>query len=357
MTITISPGTQDFEFTVSPLAELVASLHLLAEPDHHEARGTWIAQAHDRLDDSLLKAISRTDYLWRVSRPAIFLPSVRRASLDDELDGIDALSDEDWVSSVLLTSSCGTIQLRTDLGSPLVDERARDLARERAAVRGARASSFVEEVLADPEAARRAVRTVISDYDAQFFRGAWSQLGPHLTAEARGRSDVLATVGIEPTLAGMSHHLAYADGQVIVDKLQDARTTGDGTGLTFLPTFLGDPHILVTYAPRRRPVVQYPIQRAISADEVGLDTIQARLRALDHPLRLRLLRSLVRAPRSTAELADAWAVSPPEVSRHLAALLEAHLVTTRREGRFVLYSADTVALQRLGSDLLTGLLR
>ncbi|WP_409349976.1 ArsR/SmtB family transcription factor [Rathayibacter soli] len=60
---------------------------------------------------------------------------------------------------------------------------------------------------------------------------------------------------------------------------------------------------------------------------------------------------------STAELAQSWEVSAPEVSRHLAVLREAGLATSSREGRFVLYRADAVAIQRLGSDLLSGLLR
>ena len=357
MTITISPGAGRYDFTVSPLAELVASLHVLCEPAHHSDRASWAAGVSASLDESTAAAIERTDYLWRVSRPEIFLPPNGGASLLDELRAVDALSDEEWVRSVLLTSSCGSLRLRSDLGSPLTDGTAREVAEERAAVRGAHASQFVEQVLSDPQRVREEVRAVLLAFDEQVFAREWEELRPRLTMEANGRRDVLATVGIEATLAGMSRSLSFENGRIVVDKLQDARADGDGTGVTFLPTFVGDPHILVTYAPGRRPVVQYPVRRALAASEAHLETIQARVRALDHPLRLRLLRSLVRGPRSTAELADAWNVAPPQVSRHLAVLLEAGLVTTRRDGRFVLYSADAVEIRRLGADLLLGLLR
>ncbi|HWD62447.1 MAG TPA: DUF5937 family protein, partial [Humibacter sp.] len=340
-----------------PLAELVASLHVLSEPDHHPDRAQWTVDVRGRLDDATVAAIERTDYLWRVSRPEVFLPAAGGVSLAEELRGIDALPHEEWVRSVLLTSSCGSLRLRPDLGSPLIDDRARDVALERAAARGPHASQFVDEVLLDPERMRADVRAVMLAYDEQFFAGEWEDLKPRLTMEANGRRNVLATVGIAATLPGMSGSLSFDDGRIVIDKLQDASARGDGTGVTFLPTFVGDPHILVTYAPDRRPVVQYPVRRSTPSTEADLETIQARVRALDHPLRLRLLRSLVRGPRSTAELSDAWNVTPPQVSRHLAVMLEAGLVTTRRDGRFVLYSADAVEIQRLGIDLLLGLLR
>lgn len=359
MTITIMPGSGEatFDFAVSPLAELVASVHLLGEPDHHRDRRTWVADTRGMLGEELSEALRALGYLWRVSRPDIFLPASGSLELADELDEIDRLSDEDWVGSVLLTSSCGTVRLRADLGSPLVDDRARELALERAAARGPRQILFVEEVLANPATARERVRALLVECDRVYFGQEWERLGPQLAAEASGRRDVLATLGISATLPTMSTALSYGNGRIVVDKLQDASTSGDGSGVTFLPTSFGDPHILVVYAPGRRPTVQYPVRRTAAVDDIGLDLVQARIRALDHPLRLRLLRSLLRGAFTTTELADSWAVTAPEVSRHLAFMRDAGLVVARRDGRFVLYSADAVAVNRLGADVLSGLLR
>jgi DNA-binding transcriptional ArsR family regulator len=85
--------------------------------------------------------------------------------------------------------------------------------------------------------------------------------------------------------------------------------------------------------------------------------LQAILQALSHPVRLRLLRTLARGPHTTGELAGAWNLSAPEVSRHVAVLKQAALVTSRRRGRFVMHVLDREALSRLGSDLLSALLR
>jgi DNA-binding transcriptional ArsR family regulator len=61
--------------------------------------------------------------------------------------------------------------------------------------------------------------------------------------------------------------------------------------------------------------------------------------------------------RTSCELAHAWDLTPPEVSRHLAVLRRAGLLTTERRGRYVHYAVDLPALTALGTDLLAAVLR
>ena len=72
---------------------------------------------------------------------------------------------------------------------------------------------------------------------------------------------------------------------------------------------------------------------------------------------MRLLRTLARGPHTTAELAEAWHLSAPEVSRHLAALKRVGIVTSYRDGRFVRYQLDLSTTARLRTDIIDALLR
>ena len=56
-------------------------------------------------------------------------------------------------------------------------------------------------------------------------------------------------------------------------------------------------------------------------------------------------------------LAHFWELSPPEVSRHLAVLRRAGLLTSQRRGRYVRYTLSLPDLTALGTDLLTAVLR
>jgi DNA-binding transcriptional ArsR family regulator len=88
-----------------------------------------------------------------------------------------------------------------------------------------------------------------------------------------------------------------------------------------------------------------------------MDIVERRLQSLSHPVRLRLVRTLARSPHTTGELADAWRLTAPEVSRHLAVMRKAGLLVTERRGRYVYYAVDAPALTALGTDLLSAVLR
>jgi DNA-binding transcriptional ArsR family regulator len=173
------------------------------------------------------------------------------------------------------------------------------------------------------------------------------------------KSDLRDRQGLGAALKGVSGAVALApDGdRIVVDKLQDNAASANGTGVTFIPTVFGRPHLTAVHPPGWQPVVQYPVAQPSAPEPVPLDAVQRRLDALTHPVRLRLVRTLARSPHTTSELARAWDLTPPEVSRHLAVLRRAGLLTTERRGRYVHYAADLPALTALGTDLLAAVLR
>jgi DNA-binding transcriptional ArsR family regulator len=71
--------------------------------------------------------------------------------------------------------------------------------------------------------------------------------------------------------------------------------------------------------------------------------------------RRRMLSFLSQTALSTAELAERFAMSAPAVSRHLAVLLRAGLVSSERQGQRVLYRLNRdlllAALARLADEV------
>ncbi len=80
------------------------------------------------------------------------------------------------------------------------------------------------------------------------------------------------------------------------------------------------------------------------------DRLVRQLKALAHPTRLGMLQRLALEPEICAcDLGEAFAVSQPTVSEHLRVLREAGLVTTRRRGTTICYSAVPEALSELAT--------
>lgn len=78
-----------------------------------------------------------------------------------------------------------------------------------------------------------------------------------------------------------------------------------------------------------------------------MDLIARRFRTLGEPLRLRILQLLERGEMTVGELVQRLNGNQPNVSKHLAILHDAGLVSRRREGTSVLYSIGDPMVFRL----------
>ncbi|RJL35680.1 helix-turn-helix domain-containing protein [Bailinhaonella thermotolerans] len=352
------PSSGRLRFAASPLAELTAMLHVLAEPGHHPQFAGWAADVWAGLRPELAERLREAEFLWRSSRADFLVPARPRPTLAEELDEVDRIDDETYVSAALITT-CGSNRVHFGAPSPLTDAGARERALDLAQARGALQEAFAERLLADPSAVRARVRHTLEQCAEAFFDAAWTSVAGQLAADLRLKNDLLQRQGAGAALSSISSAVTLApDGdRVIVDKLQDKVVAAHDAGVTFLPSVFGRPHLVVIHAPGWEPVVQYPVAEPGPPEPVSLETVTLRLEALAHPVRLRLLRTLARGPHTTGELAHVWGLSPPEVSRHLAVLRRAGLLTSRRQGRYVRYSVNLPDLTALGSDLLAAVLR
>jgi DNA-binding transcriptional ArsR family regulator len=71
--------------------------------------------------------------------------------------------------------------------------------------------------------------------------------------------------------------------------------------------------------------------------EEAFALIAARFRALGEPMRLKILHALGNNEISVGDLVEATGAGQANVSKHLAVLLDSHLVTRRKDGLNVFY--------------------
>ncbi|MEU9000019.1 DUF5937 family protein [Streptomyces caniferus] len=353
-------------FSPSPLAELGAALHALSEPGHHPGLHGWVTATNAALETDLADRLCEADFLWRSSRTDIMLPARPGATLAEELDELDKIDDERFVAAAFEITCSASYTRPTP--SPLVDADERARVREMAAARGPRQAAFTDRMLTDPDGLRVWLRRLLEDCEEAFFGDIWRRVGIQLAADARHKTELLRHKGLAETLSATSKALSLEEAQdgsggtrILVDKLARGRTTAFASpgdpGVTFLPTSFGWPHLVFSHAPGWRPVLQYPVTGPELPAPAALELVQQRLEALAHPMRMQLCRTLSRGPHTTGELATAFGITAPEVSRHIALLKKAGLIQTRRRGRYVLHQLDLQVVARLGSDFLEGVLR
>ena len=75
-----------------------------------------------------------------------------------------------------------------------------------------------------------------------------------------------------------------------------------------------------------------------------MDTL---FKALNDPTRREILKLLRKKDLTAGEIADAFSISKPSISHHLELLKQAGLVTSEKQGQYVLYSINTTVLDDL----------
>jgi DNA-binding transcriptional ArsR family regulator len=94
------------------------------------------------------------------------------------------------------------------------------------------------------------------------------------------------------------------------------------------------------------------VQQALP-DPTQIDTAVTAMRMLADGTRLRLMWLLREGEHDVTSLAAATGAARPAVSQHLAKLLLAGLVSTRRDGRRALYTARGGHVRRLVTEALS----
>lgn len=354
-------------FRPSPLSELSAALHVLSEPAHHPGQHGWATTTTAALKPDLAGRLAEADFLWRSARSDILSPAHGKQvdTLAEELALLDTMTDEQFVRAAS-EISCSTDYERLDV-SPLTDAGDRERALERAAARGPRQRDFVRHLLDDPPTVRAWIRRLLEDCEEAFFGEVWERVRGQLAADARHKAELHQRLGLGEALRDISTAITLDEdasgSRIVVDKLASGRTTATGQpgvepGVTLVPSAFGWPHLLVLHAPGWRPVIAYPLSEPeVRTGPGSVELMERRLGALAHPVRVRLCRSLARAPYTTGELAGILGISAPEVSRHLTVLRKAGLLRTNRQGRYVQHQLDVTVVARIGSDFLEAVLR
>jgi DNA-binding transcriptional ArsR family regulator len=67
-------------------------------------------------------------------------------------------------------------------------------------------------------------------------------------------------------------------------------------------------------------------------------------KALQDSTRRQILALLRNGDLNAGEIADAFSISKPSISHHLDLLRQAGLVSSRRDGQFIIYSLETTVL-------------
>jgi DNA-binding transcriptional ArsR family regulator len=335
-------------FAYSPLLEAVLSLHVLVEPKHHPLQHGWVRRMR-ALPPALKRRIADFGFAYRRSMPEFLAPSPE-ADFSDFAQDLTLLQQHEPAGLAL-----DFLRPLYDHGgvrdtSLLEDENVRTVALERSAQLGA-SGELVSLIFEDPAELTRRFADLMTEYWDAAFADVWERLEPRLAESVSQAGRQIAAHGIYSFLGGLSPGLRVDPEreEFGLDLPHDHRVEiTEERKLVLVPSAFVWPHVRVGCDDPWPLSVVYPA--AFVADEARLRIPSADLvgvlRGLGDATRLQALRLIAERPRSTQELARLVGITEAGLSKHLRQLAAAGLVTTRREGYYVLYSIER---DRIGS--------
>lgn len=324
------------------MLESVLSLHVLTAPKHHPLQHPWVRKARG-IPPGLKREIAAFRFAYDNFVPEFLmpLPSSPFHGFDDELRQLVGHDDA--------TLAFGFLRPLWDHGGER-DERV--LADQRVREHVGRA---VDELGADRALARlifespRELASRFADLLAAYWDAAfadeWEALEPAFAETVADAGRRIAGEGVYSYLAGLSPQLLIDESRRELRRdLPHEHTVevGPQAELVLVPSAFVWPHVRINCDPPWPAAIVFPAPFALAGGKSRLpseDVVHV-LRALADPTRLRTLKLIASGERSTQELAPLIGISEAGLSKHLRLLARSGLVSTRREGYYVLYSVD-----------------
>lgn len=320
---------------VSPFHEMLCSLHVLFQPEHHPKRLQWALQTIARMPDGLVDGIMEIGRLTDGWTAVIDFPdrTGEPMACAEGIDGLSKLPDAE-LAHLLLNGQTpiGDLFLFRGISgnkaaNGLVNEKARSLMNTIGGV-------------------RQLLVGTLTDY-MPFFDPEWSYVQPWMDASA-ARTAEMSARSPEALLNTLHPRLHCANGAVTVQKASTYYFPFEKLKRIYLfPSTFIFPHLLTGWTADALflPVAVDVPGVAVSDSPPG--DLLRQLKALGDENRLRLMKLLWKKPHCTKQLAPILAISEAAVSKHLKLLHEAELVAAERKGNYMFYSVRPEMLDAL----------
>jgi DNA-binding transcriptional ArsR family regulator len=329
LTVADLAGTR---FAVSPLAETLRALPLLANPGRSALNRPWVRWARAELDRRPLRLprvwpliMNDLPYWPEFLFPA---PAGRSPGLDEELAWVCAAPAEAVRAS-----------LRRVFGEGRWPDSATDLFER-------------------PAEALAQIAAEVADYHDRLIAPHWERIRSVLDADISYHAALLAAGGARSLFSDLHPGLQWSAGQLLLTDAEtwpDPQVTLGPDGLVLLPSVFTWPDWSIKKATSTQTTLLYPARGAATVWEGALAAgaasapASADVAAVELLLgapRARLLEALC-SPATTTALARRLGVTPSAVSQHLAVLYRGGLVDRWRSGRTVLYQTSELGLALL----------
>ncbi|EHL07531.1 transcriptional regulator, ArsR family [Desulfitobacterium hafniense DP7] len=317
---------------------MVASLHVLQDPEHHLGRLNWARETEALFSPALKRQLVELGQIsndWLNLYDLHDLGDFQESSVEEGIEKLLAVEERQFVYC-LLGQNMSLEHVDLWLQGKEVDKE--QWRKER-------------PLLLKPATWRRQFAEVLLTYYQEHFSKELRRIEPWLissvhTFQERLRKEPLAV------MASIHPRFVLGEEEILFYKAETWRFLyQDMARIIIRPSTFIAPHLLMgTYESTVSVGYAVTVLGAERYDAVPGDLLDI-MNAMSDESRMKILRQVFYHPYCTQQLAEMYNLSEATVSKHLKMLSQAGLVYSQRKGNYVFYYGDRNRIQLIPVDL------
>ena len=339
---------QRIQFSFSPLNEMFRSMHVLNNPKHHGIHLPWVIEAKKNLTNEMQKDLQYFNLCFELGVPPTLLPGIYKSVFTIE-EEIELLAKKLTVKNArkILHELTLVFEHRENRFIPSLAKGI-----EWTDFTFSNKSNILEDLKRRPTFVFRRLLNFLTDYYQIIFSAIWEDLKSELLNEIVEQTTLLKTKGFSAFIASLSsERISWIDNKNKLYLHKPFKTIyqmKSDESIIFMPSYFVWPHFFVDEI-KEGVVIVYDssVAREQAFPEQPIEKMVDIYRALGEPSRLQILRILQERSLTTQSLAQICHLSEGAVSRHLQVLKKANLVTSKKDGKYVLYKSQKNIIQIL----------
>lgn len=329
----IQESTSQIKLHTSKILELIASVHLLADKQHHAFAEDWVRLVMGRLSDDSLRFLN---LISGMNFPGLDLYDFTLIS--DNFDDVDQFLKQALEYDAL---EFLYIVLNQEVGK---DELSKLLSGQIAL------SDYEESLPWSVRGSRKALELLL--YHTKTYQSAMVRLAKEIHALDFDARLTEHEEAYADAIASVKSRLEHKDPVTLAEEIKGAKFTSKRrfNRYIFVPSYFLHRHNIICYNETTFLLV-YNINATEYQDSGKLDRISEALRILSDKTRLEILRQLKRRPTYGKVLASRLNLTTATISRHLDQLRSINLIREERSDNVKYFKVNDEEIEKLMAEI------
>jgi DNA-binding transcriptional ArsR family regulator len=333
-------GNLKIEFIYSPLFEMLCSLHVLTNPEHHMERVKWARKLKGVMDSRLYDEIM---YFGRnFSEYLTVMDFERHTEAFNDLNVMTAIE----AISEIKADDFLYVMLREDISKEDIRSSIARKSPGKLNITKEQGSVFM-----DPEGFRRRLISCLKEYYYLHFEKELRYIEPVLIRALKRHVEQYGSLGLYGYVDTLHNRIEVSDDAFYFHKYTKLEMPfKDLRSIVFTPGSFIDPHLLIGRYGKDTLHLHIRVHLAETLQDVPLDLLNI-MKALGDDTRLKIIKMIYKKASSTQSLSRELGLTEACISKHLKALHEAEILYKERQGNYIYYRLNTMVLDRIPMDI------